>query len=82
MFLTPARIKDNHVSNFGSKEWMNNNVRLIKVKGLVKPQRNNAINSVPSIGNQPVNIWRLDGDSIATSLLGQPGPFRQWLAAL
>ena len=33
MFLTPARIKDNRVSNFGSKEWMNNKVGLIEVKG-------------------------------------------------
>ena len=35
---------DNYVSNFGSKEWMNSKVGLIKVKALVKPQHNNAIN--------------------------------------
>ena len=32
MFLTPARIKDNSVSNFGSKEWMDSKVGLIKLK--------------------------------------------------
>ena len=32
MILTPARIKDNRVSNFGSKEWMNSKVQLIKLK--------------------------------------------------
>ena len=37
MFLTPARIKDKCVSNFGSKEWMNSKVGLIKVKALAKP---------------------------------------------
>ena len=44
MFLTPAHIKDKRVSNFGSKEWMNSKVGLIKVKALVKPQHNNAVN--------------------------------------
>ena len=43
MFLTPARIKDKRVSNFGSKQWMNSKVGLIKVKALVKLQRNNTI---------------------------------------
>ena len=38
------RIKDNSDSNFGSKEWMNSKVGLIKVKALVKPQHNNAVN--------------------------------------
>ena len=52
MFLTPARIKDKRVSNFGSKEWMNSKVGLIKVKALVKPQRC----QLPSIGNRPGNI--------------------------
>ena len=31
MFLTPVRIKDNRVSNFGSKEWINSKVGLVKV---------------------------------------------------
>ena len=65
MFLTPARIKDNRVSNFGSKEWMNSKVGLIEVKALVKPQRNNAVKcQLPSIGNQSENIsiWRLYSD--------------------
>ena len=44
MFLTPARIKDKRISNFESKEWMNSKVGLIKVKALVKPQRNNTVN--------------------------------------
>ena len=77
MFLTPARIKDNRVSNFGSKEWMNSKVGLIKVKALVKPQRNNAVNCQALEINPEIY-----GNSIATSLLGQPRPFRQWLVAL
>ena len=44
MFLTPARIKDKRISNFGSKEWINSKVGLIKVKAHVKPQCNNAVN--------------------------------------
>ena len=28
MFLTPARIKDKRVSNFGSKECMNDSLKL------------------------------------------------------
>ena len=77
MFLTPARIKDNRVSNFGSKEWTNSKVGLIKVKALVKPQRNNAVNCQALEINPEIY-----GNSIATSLLGQPHPFRQWLVAL
>ena len=79
MFLTPARLKDNHISNFGSKEWMNSKVGLITVKALVKPQRNNAINCQASEINPEISVY---GDSIATSLLGQPCPFCQCLAAL
>ena len=77
MFLTLAHIKDNRVSNFGIKEWMNSKVGLIKVKVLIKPQRNNAINCQAS----EINL-EIYGDSIATLLLGQPRPFRQWFAAL
>ena len=28
MFLTPVHIKDKHDSNFGSKEWMNDSLKL------------------------------------------------------
>ena len=28
MFLTPARIKDKRAGNFGSKEWMNDSLKL------------------------------------------------------
>ena len=73
MFLAPVCIKDNHVSNFGSKEWMNSIVGLIKVKALVKSQRNNAVNCQASEINPEIGLY---GDSIATSLLGQPHPFR------
>ena len=64
MFLTPARIKDNRVSNFGSKEWMNSKVGLIKVKALVKPQHNNAVNCQASEINPEISpsIWRLYSD--------------------
>ena len=55
MFLTPARIKDNCVSNFGSKEWMYSKVGLIKVKMLVKPQRNNAVNCQASEINPEIS---------------------------
>ena len=79
MFLTPARIKDNRVSNFGSKECMNSKVGLIEVKALVKPQHNNAVNCQASEINPEISVY---GDLIATSLLGQPRPFCQWLAAL
>ena len=79
MFLTPARIKDNRVSNFGSKEWMNSKVGLIEVKALVKPQHNNAVNCQASEINPEISVY---GDLIATSLLGQPRPFCQWFAAL
>ena len=61
MFLTPARIKDKHVSNFGSKQWMNSKVGLIKVKALAKPQRNNAVNCQASEIDPEIY-----GDSIAT----------------
>ena len=61
MILTPARIKDKRVSNFGSKEWMNSKVGLIKVKALVKPQRNNAANCQAS--EIDLEIY---SDSIAT----------------
>ena len=61
MFLTPAHIKDDRVSNFGSKEWMNSKVGLIKA--LVKPQRNNAVNCQASEINLEISvIWRLDSD--------------------
>ena len=43
-YFNTLRIKDNSDSNFGSKEWMNSKVGLIKVKALVKPQHNNAVN--------------------------------------
>ena len=56
---------------------MNSKVELIKVKVLIKPQRNNAINCQALEINPEIH-----GDSIATSLFGQPRPFRQWLAAL
>ena len=79
MFLTPAHIKDNRVSNFGSKEWMNSKVGLIEVKALVKPQRNNAVNCQASEINPEISVY---GDSIATSLLGKLCPFCQWLVAL
>ena len=79
MFLTPACIKDNRVSNFGSKEWMNSKVGLIKVKALVKPQCNNAVNCHASEINPEISVY---GDSIVISLLGQLRPFCQWLAAL
>ena len=61
MFLTPARIKDKRVSNFGSKEWMNSKVGLIKVKALVKPQRNSTVNCQASEIDPEIY-----GDSIAT----------------
>ena len=61
MFLTPARIKDKRISNFGSKEWMNSKVGLIKVKALIKPQRNNAVNCQAS--EIDLEIY---SDSIAT----------------
>ena len=77
MFLTPARIKDNRIRNFGSKEWINSKVGLIKIKALIKPQHNNTVNCQAS----EVNPEMYD-DSIATSLLGQPHPFHQWLATL
>ena len=68
MFLTPARIKDNRVSNFGSKEWMNSRAGLIEVKALVKPQRNNAVNCQASkINSEICSIWRLDSDFEFTS---------------
>ena len=79
MYLTPAHIKDNCVSNFRSKEWMNNKVGLIKVKPLVKPQHKDAVNYQASEISPEISAY---GDSIATSLLGQPRPFCQWLAAL
>ena len=79
MFLTPAHIKDNRVSNFGSKEWMNSKVGLIEVKALVKPQRNNAVNCQASEINPEISEY---GNSIVTSLLGKLRPFCQWLAAL
>ena len=61
MFLTPVCI-NNRVSNFGSKEWINSKVGLVKIKALVKPQRNNAINCQASEINPELNIWRLDSD--------------------
>ena len=61
MFLTPAHIKDKRVSNFGSKQWINSKVGLIKVKALVKPQRNNAVNCQASEIDPDIY-----GDSIAT----------------
>ena len=79
MFLTPARIKDNRVSNSGSKEWMNSKVELIEVKAFVKPQCNNAVNCQASEINPEISVY---GNLIATSLLDQPRPFCQWLAAL
>ena len=79
MFLTPAHIKDNRVSNFGSKEWMNSKVGLIEIKALVKPQRNNAVDCQTSEINPEISVY---GDLIATSLLGKLRPFCQWLAAL
>ena len=39
-----TRIKDNRVSNFESKEWMNSKVGLIKVKVLVKSQHKDVVN--------------------------------------
>ena len=79
MFLTPACIKDNCVSNFGSKEWMNSKLGLITVKPLVKPQHKDAVNYQASEISPEISVY---GNSIATSLLGQPRPFCQWLAAL
>ena len=58
---------------------MYSKVGLIKVKALIKPQRNNAANCQASEINPEISVY---GDSIATSLLGQPRPFCQWLAAL
>ena len=37
-------IKDNRISNFESKEWMNSKVGLTEVKVLVKPQHKDAVN--------------------------------------
>ena len=66
MFLTPARIKDNRVSNFGSKEWMNSKVGLIEVKALVKPQCNNAVNCQASEINSEISVYG-NSDSDFTS---------------
>ena len=65
MFLIPARIKDNRVSNFGSEEWMNSKVGLIEVKALVKPQSNNAVNCQaleinPEISIYVTGYWKTD----------------------
>ena len=62
---------------------MNSKVRLSKVKVLVNSttqQREQQRYQLPSIGNQSleIRIWRLDGDYF----LGQPCPFRLWLANL
>ena len=55
------RVRDNRVSNFGSKKWMNSEVGLIKVKARVKPQHNNAVNCQASeIGP------KIYGDSLTT----------------
>ena len=69
MFLTPARIKDNRVSNFGSKEWMNNKVGLIEVKALVKPQHNNAVNCQASEINPEISVY---GDLIDSDFTSWP----------
>ena len=69
------RIKDNCVSNFGSKEWK---VGLVKVKALVNSttqQCEQQHYQLPSFGNRSGNIWRL-------YFLDLPHPFRQWLAAV
>ena len=56
MFLAPARIKDNCVGNFESKEWMNSKVGLIEVKALVKPRRNNVVNCQASEINPEISV--------------------------
>ena len=77
-------IKENHVSNFGSKKQMNRKIGLIKVKALVDSttQHNNASNNAINCQASEIaseifeeNIWRL-------YCLSQPHPFRLWLAAL
>ena len=57
------RIRDNRVSNFGSKEWMNSEVGLIKVKARVKPQHNNAVNCQASEISP-----KIYGDSLTTKV--------------
>ena len=65
-------IKDNRVSNFESKEWMNSKVGLIKVKALVKPQHRDAVNCQASEISPEIY-----GDSMVTSLSCISGSFPQ-----
>ena len=70
-------IKDNRVSNFESKEWMNSKVGLIKVKAFIKPQHKTLSTAKyqKSARKYMATRWQLH-------FLGQPRPFCQWLAAL